>query len=92
MCERLVLVPVAVQLLVSTLKSIQYSVRIVLASVIAGREKNFIRKPGRKRRRKYFSVVLTLKDAAGAAGCRLELQWSDKTVVSGPEKMTGSQQ
>ena len=63
-CERLVLVPVAVQLLVSTLKSIQYSVRIVLASVIAGREKNFIRKPGRKRRRKYFSVVLTLKDAA----------------------------
>ena len=94
-CERLALVPVAVQLLVSTLKAIRYSVRIALASVIAGcekRQKNFIRKPDHKRRRKYFSVVLTLKDAAGAAGCRLELQWSDKTVVSGPEKITGSQQ
>ena len=71
---------------------IGYSVRISLTSVIAGWEKTFIKKPGHKRRRKYISVVLTLKDAAGAAGCRLELQWSDKIVVSGPKKVTASQQ
>ena len=76
----------------SILKAIGYSVRIALTSVIAGCKKNFVRKPGHKRRRKYISVVLTLKDAAGAAGCRLQLRWSDKIVVSGPKKMTASQQ